>query len=155
MAENRSNLVMVWIALLVLLALTAGSAWLRLGAWNSVANLVIAMFKLLLVVLFFMRLASSGWLLRMVAISAVCTLALLLLLSGTDFFTRRTYRSPWDQPPASQTQPSSVSTSFPRRREPHVAGVTTQRDEVVTHTKWGSCLRWNDGRDAQSQPAWS
>jgi cytochrome c oxidase subunit 4 len=111
MAENRSNLVMVWIALLVLLALTAGSAWLRLGAWNSVANLVIAVLKLLLVVLVFMRLASSGPLLRMVAITAVCTLALLLLLSGTDFFTRRVYRSPWDQPPAGQTQPAPTSVS--------------------------------------------
>jgi cytochrome c oxidase subunit 4 len=111
MAENRSNLVMVWIALLVLLALTAGSAWLRLGVWNSVANLVIAVLKLLLVVLVFMRLASSGPLLRMVAITAVCTLALLLLLSGADFFTRRVYRSPWDQPPAGQTQPAPTSVS--------------------------------------------
>jgi len=100
---------MVWIALLVLLALTAGSAWLRLGAWNSVANLVIAVIKLLLVVLFFMRLASSGPLLRMVAITAACILALLLLLSGTDFFTRNIYRSPWDQPPAGETQPAPAS----------------------------------------------
>jgi len=79
------------------------------GPVDSVANLVIAVLKLLLVVLFFMRLADGGPLLRMVAITAVCMLALLLLLSGTDFFTRRIYRSPWDQPPAGETQPAPVS----------------------------------------------
>jgi cytochrome c oxidase subunit 4 len=143
MQEKRSNLVMVWIALLVLLVLTAGSAWLRLGPWNSVANLVIAVIKLLLVVLFFMRLADSGPLLRVVAITAVCILALLLLLSGTDFFTRRIYRSPWDQPPAGETAPAPVSTSssFPRRREPHFASRSAPLNEVAAHEKWGSSLR--------------
>lgn len=103
MRDTPANLVRIWIALLVLLALTAGSAWLPLGPWNSVANLLIAVAKVLLVLLFFMRLASAAPVLRMVAITAVSILGLLLLLSGVDFFTRRIYRAPWDTPPPGQT----------------------------------------------------
>lgn len=107
MRDTPANLVKIWIALLVLLALSGASAWLRLGPWNSVANLVIAVAKVLLVLLFFMRLARAAPVLRMVAITAVSMLALLLLLSGVDFFTRHIYRAPWDTPPPGQTAPSA------------------------------------------------
>ncbi len=103
MRDTPANLVRIWIALLVLLALSGASAWLPLGPWNSVANLVIAMLKVLLVLLFFMRLARGAPVLRMVAITALSILALLLLLSGVDFFTRSIYRAPWDTPPRGQT----------------------------------------------------
>lgn len=119
MREQASSLVKVWIALMVLLALSAASAWLRLGPWNSVANLGIAALKAALVGLFFMRLARSGPLLRMVAMTALATLALLLLLSGTDFWTRAVFRAPWDQPPAAQTQSAARA---PATRGPPARG---------------------------------
>lgn len=104
MRDTAAKLVKIWIALLVLLALSGASAWLPLGPWNSIANLGIAVAKLLLVALFFMRLARAAPVLRMVAITALSMLALLLLLSGVDFFTRHIYRAPWDTPPPGQTQ---------------------------------------------------
>jgi cytochrome c oxidase subunit 4 len=108
MPQRSFGLVKVWIALLVLLALSAGSAWLRLGPWNSIANLGIAALKAALVALFFMRLARSGPLLRMVALTALSTLALLLVLSGVDYWTRNVFRAPWDQPPVAQTQSAAA-----------------------------------------------
>lgn len=45
----------VWIALLLLLALTCGLAQVDLGAFNNVAALGISITKMLLVVLFFMH----------------------------------------------------------------------------------------------------
>lgn len=109
MRNKAATLAWIWIALLVLLALTAASAWLPLGLWNGIANLVIAAIKVALVALFFMGLARSRPVLRVVAIGALGTLALLLLLSGADFFTRRIYRAPWDQPPAGEIQPAPLS----------------------------------------------
>lgn len=119
MHEQPATLVKVWIALLVLLALSAGSAWLRLGAWNSVANLGIAVLKALLVALFFMRLAGGGaLLLRTVALTALFTLALLLALSGADYATRALFRAPWDQPPAAQVQSAASSAAGETRSGP-------------------------------------
>ena len=107
--ENASVLVKVWVALLALLALSAGSAWLPLGVWNSVANLGIAALKALLVALFFMRLARPAMLLRFVALTALGTFALLLVLSGADYWTRNIFRAPWDRPPPAQVQSASLA----------------------------------------------
>jgi cytochrome c oxidase subunit 4 len=110
MHEHSATLVKTWIALLALLALTAVSAWLPLGSWNSIANLGIAVLKTLLVALVFMRAASSGSVVCMVAITAIATLLLLLVLSGADFFTRRIYHAPYDQPPRATTQSALLET---------------------------------------------
>lgn len=93
---------LVWIALIVLLLLTFGSAYLRLGAWNSTVNLAIAAAKALLVAVFFMHLRSASTMLRIVAVAALFTLALLFVLSHTDFATRAINRVPWQAPPQSQ-----------------------------------------------------
>jgi len=97
----------VWIALLALLALTAGSAFVNLGAWNSVANLVIAAAKALLVAAFFMHLRRhASALVRVFAAAALFTLALLFALSGADYATRHIAPVPWSEP-ASATHSSS------------------------------------------------
>lgn len=49
------NYLRVWIALLLLLALTCGLAHVDLGPFNNVAALMISITKMLLVVLFFMH----------------------------------------------------------------------------------------------------
>ena len=92
-----------WLALLVLLALSFGSAQLQLGAWNTVANFGIAAVKTALVALVFMRAASSGTLVRIFSLAALFALALLFILSGADFATRKPAPAPWQR--AQQIEP--------------------------------------------------
>lgn len=99
-AYRRS--ILVWLALMVLLLLTFGSAYLRLGEWNSVINLAVAATKALLVVVFFMHLHRASALLRIVAAAALLTLALLFGLSHADYATRVMHRVPWQTPPPAQ-----------------------------------------------------
>lgn len=54
-SASKKNYVFVWIALLLLLALTYGLANVNLGPFNNVAALAISVTKMLLVVLFFMH----------------------------------------------------------------------------------------------------
>jgi cytochrome c oxidase subunit 4 len=78
----------VWIALLCLLALTCGSAFIPLGSMNLIANVVIAAIKAVLVAVFFMGLGRRGPLVRLVAIAGLVWLAFLVALSVNDFATR-------------------------------------------------------------------
>jgi cytochrome c oxidase subunit IV len=89
----------VWCALMILLLLTAGSAYLRLGIWNVVVNMAIAALKTACVALVYMRLRRAVPLLRLVAALALLTLAVLFGLSHTDFMTRTTLAAPWQVPP--------------------------------------------------------
>lgn len=91
--------ILIWAALMILLLLTFGSAWLKLGAWNSVINLAIAVAKAALVAVFFMRLRGAGATLRIVSVTALLTLALLFGLSHADYATRPVERAPWQSPP--------------------------------------------------------
>ena len=92
-AWRRNGL--IWIALLSLLALTTGTAFLRLGAANSAINLAIAALKTLLVVLFFMHWRQSRPLTRLVAPVALAMIAVLFGLASTDFETRDVGGPPW------------------------------------------------------------
>ncbi len=79
----------IWIALLVLTVVTAGVATIDLGPFNTVVALVIATFKALLVVLFFMHVKyTSEKLTKMVIVSSLFWLLLLLALSMADYTTR-------------------------------------------------------------------
>jgi cytochrome c oxidase subunit 4 len=80
--------VQVWLALIALLLLTLGSAYLRLGWANGAINLVIAFVKALLVMIFFMHLRSGDPLLRIVAAAGFFWLTLLIGLAFTDFASR-------------------------------------------------------------------
>lgn len=88
----------VWLALMLLLAATAGSAFIPMGIWNGIANLAIAAVKALLVALFFMHLKEAGALVRLMAVIALFMLVLLFALSSTDYLTRSVYPSPWQDP---------------------------------------------------------
>jgi cytochrome c oxidase subunit IV len=79
----------IWIALLVLTGITAAVAFVDLGPFNVVLALVIATFKALLVVLFFMHVKyTSERLTKIVIVSAIFWLFLLLALSMADYATR-------------------------------------------------------------------
>nr|WP_208296067.1 cytochrome C oxidase subunit IV family protein [Telluria antibiotica] len=84
--------------MLALLALTAGSALLRLGWLNTAISLAIALAKALLVVIVFMRLKRAPALLRLAAVAGAVTLVLLFGLSLSDYTTRTELKAPWQQP---------------------------------------------------------
>jgi cytochrome c oxidase subunit 4 len=108
-AHRYAGQLKVWVALLVLLLLTFGSSYLKLGAWNSVINFCIAAAKALLVVLFFMHLRRASAILRIAAIAGLLTLALLFGLSGADYRTRTIHAAPWQAPPVPQKASAPTS----------------------------------------------
>ncbi|MFY9730203.1 MAG: cytochrome C oxidase subunit IV family protein [Candidatus Acidiferrales bacterium] len=92
------NYVAVFIALLLLTGLTTKVAYIDLGHtaigkahaidWNTVAALVIAVAKMLLVVLFFMHVKYSPGLTRLVIVAAFFWLAIMIALTLSDVLTR-------------------------------------------------------------------
>jgi cytochrome c oxidase subunit 4 len=92
------KLVLTWVALLALLALTAWSSYVPMGEWNSAANLAISCAKAALIGAFFMNLRGAPAMLRLVAFVALAWLALLFGLSWTDYATRAVSPAPWQAP---------------------------------------------------------
>jgi cytochrome c oxidase subunit IV len=77
-----------WIALMILLALTAGSALLPLGTFNAISNFAIAVVKSGLVLVFFMHVLRGSAVIRLVAAAGILWLAFLFALSLVDFLAR-------------------------------------------------------------------
>ena len=69
--------------------LTVQIAFIDLGAWNTIAALAIAVFKATIVVLFFMHVKYSTRLTWAVVIGGVFWLGILLVLTFSDYLTRR------------------------------------------------------------------
>ncbi len=80
--------VLAWLALLLLLAASCASAFVRLGDVNAVLNYGIAVVKAGIVVLVFMHLARGTTMVRIVAAAGLVALVLLVGLSATDFLMR-------------------------------------------------------------------
>ena len=83
----------IYVVLLVCTYLTWQVAFFDLGAMNTVAAMTIAVFKAVLVVLFFMHVKYSPRLTRIVVSGSVFWLGILLALLFSDYLTRgwRTY----------------------------------------------------------------
>jgi cytochrome c oxidase subunit 4 len=79
---------MVFAALMVLTALTVWIAFYDLGVLNDVAALGIAAIKATLVVLFFMHVRYSSRLISLIVGTGFAWLALLLILTMADYFSR-------------------------------------------------------------------
>lgn len=86
------------VALLALLAMTCGGAYIDLGRGNLALGLGIAAAKVALVAWFFMRLPASHPLVRVSCLLALTIVGLLFLLSGVDLASRQEVASPWQQP---------------------------------------------------------
>jgi len=80
--------VLVWLALLALLALTIGSAFLSLGWANTPLNLAISVTQTALVMLFSMHLRSAHPLMRIIAVIGFFGIAILITLSLFDVLAR-------------------------------------------------------------------
>jgi cytochrome c oxidase subunit 4 len=78
----------IYAILMVCTYLTWQVAYFDLGAFNTVAALVIAVFKAVLVVLFFMHVRDSPRLTWAVIIGGVFWLVLLLALTMSDYLSR-------------------------------------------------------------------
>jgi cytochrome c oxidase subunit IV len=87
----------LWVlaALLGLLALSAGSALLKLGSFNSVLNLSISVLKTLLVMAVFMHETGARNLTRLTSALGFIWMAMLLALTLFDFLTRTPLPPPW------------------------------------------------------------
>jgi len=78
----------IWVALIVLLALTWGLAQLDLGPFNIVAALSIAVLKMLLVILFFMHVRYNTRLTWVFVAAGFIWLAIMLDLTLGDYLSR-------------------------------------------------------------------
>jgi len=79
---------MVFLALMVLTALTAWVAFIDLGSFNIVVAIAIACIKASLVVLFFMHIAYSSRLTKAIVISGFGTLMILFFFTLIDLVSR-------------------------------------------------------------------
>lgn len=95
----------MWCSLLVLLTLTTASAYLHLGAWNTVSDMSIAAAKVALIGLFFMHLRDADETVRFASLAAGLFLFLMAFLSFADFLTRSAPGAPWIQPVQPATGP--------------------------------------------------
>jgi len=80
--------IFVFASLIGLTLLTTGVAFIDLGPFNTVAALAIAFSKMLLVVFFFMHLRHSSSLVKVVLLAGFFWLALLIVLTSTDYHSR-------------------------------------------------------------------
>jgi cytochrome c oxidase subunit 4 len=87
-ASRARRLMLAWVALLVLMLTSLGSAYLNLGIGNAAASLGIAAIKTAIVAWWFMELRLASATLRTVALVGLFMLGLLATLSGIDYATR-------------------------------------------------------------------
>ena len=78
----------VFLALMVLTAVTASVAFLDLGILNDVVALGIAGTKAVLVILYFMHLRHSSRMVKVFLIAAFCWLLMFFVLILADYLTR-------------------------------------------------------------------
>ena len=86
--DSVKTYALVLIVLLGFTVLTTLVAFVDLGNFSVVVALAIAVTKMLLVALFFMHVRYSTRLTRLVIVGGLLWLAILLLLTLSDFFTR-------------------------------------------------------------------
>jgi cytochrome c oxidase subunit IV len=95
------TLVAVWAALIVLTGTTTAVSYLELGWMNIVVALLIAVLKASLVVWIFMGVRHTTNLTKLFVVAGLVWLAILILLTASDYDTRHwTYQpAPWSHGP--------------------------------------------------------
>lgn len=86
--DHTRNLLLIWVALLGLLALTVGASFVLTGPLSAAASLMIALAKATLIFWYFMHLREERGLVRLFAIGGSAWLLILLLLLTADYATR-------------------------------------------------------------------
>jgi cytochrome c oxidase subunit IV len=85
-----------WLALMLLLTLTTGVAFIPLGTANLFISLAIAAAKALLVLIIFMELSGSSSLIRAAAAAGFFWLMIMIALTTADYTHRTDQRVPID-----------------------------------------------------------
>jgi cytochrome c oxidase subunit 4 len=115
--DHVRDLVRIYIALLVLLALTVGAAFVHLGTLNIVVALTIAIAKACMVIWVFMHVREGGRLVWIFATAAFVWLGILLVLTLSDYLSRN--QIPRGHP---YNTDSPFIESAPRERPPEPRG---------------------------------
>ena len=89
----RTN-VLVFVALLVLLFITVGAAYLPLGRWHFPIAMTVAVAKAVLIVLFFMHLLHCHRLTVVVSVAGFLWLGIMIALTLSDYLSRNWLRIP-------------------------------------------------------------
>ncbi|SDP17842.1 cytochrome c oxidase subunit 4 [Ralstonia sp. 25mfcol4.1] len=100
MTTATRRLLGVWLLLVLLLAITVGTAFLDLGPWNASINLAIAAVKALLIAGAFMHLARAATVLRLAAVVPLAILTILFVLMHGDYASRPHLPAVWQTPAA-------------------------------------------------------
>jgi cytochrome c oxidase subunit 4 len=79
---------LIWAALLLLLMLSLGLAYVPMGLFTPTAGILIAFLKAGFVILLFMELATSKPLVRLAALSGIVFLAAMFALTLADVLAR-------------------------------------------------------------------
>jgi cytochrome c oxidase subunit 4 len=82
------NYVIVYVALLALLAATVGAAYIDLGWFNFTLTMIIAVAKAAMILMIFMHVRYSDRLTWVFSTAAFLWLAILIGLTLNDYFTR-------------------------------------------------------------------
>jgi cytochrome c oxidase subunit 4 len=85
---SRRGYTIVFLALMILLAISVVVTRFEWGAWNTPLALGISAAKAVLVVLFFMHVYESGRLVQLAAGAGLLWVALLILLTLSDYQSR-------------------------------------------------------------------
>ena len=80
--------VTIWATLTIMTFVTFYVAQIELGVWNIVVALLIAFFKMMLVVLFFMNVKAENPLTKLFVGAGFFWMAILLALTLGDYFSR-------------------------------------------------------------------
>jgi cytochrome c oxidase subunit 4 len=80
--------VIIWLILTIMTFVTYYVAQIELGGWNIVVALVIAFFKMMLVILFFMNVKAENPLTKLFAGAGFFWMVILLALTLSDYFSR-------------------------------------------------------------------
>ena len=78
----------IFAMLMILTAVTVAVAYVDLGALNAVVAIVIACFKAMIVVLYFMHVKYSTRLIKLTVVAGLYWLGILLVLTLNDYLTR-------------------------------------------------------------------
>lgn len=85
---GRKTYFLIYAVLIALTVTTTGMAYVDLGPFNVYIALTIAIIKATLVVLFFMHVKESGGITRVYVAAGFFWLAILILLTITDYMSR-------------------------------------------------------------------
>jgi cytochrome c oxidase subunit 4 len=109
---------LIWLALMLLLGLTVGSAYIPLGVVNGIINYTVATAKAALVLIFFMHLDRSRAAIRLAAGVGVFWLLFLFSLSFSDYLTRDWNGSSTTLAPHQKEMSTHERGNYPKTRLP-------------------------------------